>query len=52
MIIYKAVNKINNKCYIGQTIRKLERRKCEHLYNRNNSYFHNAIKKYMEKRKL
>ena len=21
MIVYKATNKINNKCYIGQTIR-------------------------------
>jgi len=31
MIIYKATNKINGKCYIGQTVKTLARRKCDHL---------------------
>ena len=50
MIIYKVVNKINGKCYIGQTIKSLKYRKSCHLWevNRNNTnvYFHNAIRKY------
>ncbi len=32
-IIYKATNLINGKCYIGQTIKKLEQRKKEHLHH-------------------
>lgn len=37
-IIYKWTNKINNKCYIGKTIREKERIK-QHLKNRSyNSY--------------
>lgn len=31
MIIYKTTNKINGKCYIGQTIRSLEEREKQHL---------------------
>jgi group I intron endonuclease len=50
MIIYKATNKINGKCYIGQTIGKLKKRKSEHLYrsknDNNNNNFYNAINKY------
>ena len=48
MIIYKATNKINGKCYIGQTIKSLYHRKRAHynamLYY--NYYFYNALKKY------
>lgn len=52
MIIYKATNKLNNKVYIGQTIRSLEYRKNQHLRDsqkeerRKNKPFHNAIAKY------
>lgn len=49
-IIYKVTNKINGKAYIGQTTKSLEQRMSCHvskaLHNKNNSYFHNAIKKY------
>ena len=46
MIIYKATNKIDGKCYIGQTIHSLKRRKTDHLWSKDNCYFHNAIQKY------
>ena len=52
MIIYKAVNLINNKIYIGQTINSLEYRKNQHFRDsvsenrRKTNYFHNAIYKY------
>lgn len=49
-IIYKATNKSNEKCYIGQTVRKLYKRICDHRCsarrNNDNSYFHNALRKY------
>lgn len=48
-IIYCATNKINNKKYIGQTIRSLSRRKTIHIYESKHGskyYFHQAIKKY------
>lgn len=50
MIIYKATNKINGKCYIGQTVKTLNKRipshKCDAL-TRNSSYgFHRALRKY------
>lgn len=49
-IIYKATNKINNKCYIGQTTTPLKVRITKHISNalrdNKNNYFHNAIKKY------
>lgn len=49
-IIYKVTNSINGKCYIGQTIKTLEQRKHEHIWNATNkkykSYLHNAINKY------
>ncbi|MBT4208624.1 GIY-YIG nuclease family protein [Candidatus Woesearchaeota archaeon] len=32
MIIYKATNKVNNKSYIGQTIKPLTQRISEHLH--------------------
>jgi len=49
-IIYKATNKINGKIYIGQTVQPLNKRIIEHLCHallkKDNSYFHNAIRKY------
>jgi len=46
-IIYKATFP-NGKCYVGQTITGLEHRKKQHIYclDRENTAFHNAIKKY------
>ena len=49
MIIYKATNELNDKCYIGQTIKSLKHRKQRHIYRMNggdNNYFHNALSKY------
>lgn len=49
-IIYKAINLINGKCYIGQTIHSLNWRKTKHRYSSltpsTTDYFHNAIRKY------
>jgi group I intron endonuclease len=49
-VIYKATNLVNEKSYIGQTIRTLKLRKKQHawyaLYNRDNTYFHSALRKY------
>ena len=45
MIIYKATNKINGMCYIGQTSRTLKERMQEHKRH-HNTYFDNAINKY------
>lgn len=50
MIIYKATNKVNNKCYIGQTINALSYRRMHHYKDANSGrysvYFHHAIRKY------
>jgi group I intron endonuclease len=50
--IYKIVNKINGKVYVGCTINTLEQRFYEHLYRCNNtdykSKLYNSIKKYGE----
>jgi group I intron endonuclease len=49
MIIYKAVNKVNGKLYVGISSREPNRRISEHLYraNKGSKYpFHNAIRKY------
>lgn len=43
--IYKITNKINNKCYIGQSVH-IERRWTEHCLPSSNSLIANAIKKY------
>jgi len=45
-IIYMAKNLANGKIYIGQTTESLNTRKSKHIAKRDNSYFHNAIKKY------
>lgn len=50
-IIYKVTNKINNKVYIGQTIKSLDERKRRHVYDAENhkdvnTTFYNAIRKY------
>lgn len=49
--IYKIVNDINNKVYIGKTTKSIQERWQQHLYNcfnQNNSdtHFYRAIKKY------
>ncbi len=49
-IIYKAVNKINNKIYIGVTIKALQERRKRHEVNAKNNYintyFYYALNKY------
>jgi len=51
-IIYKATNKVNGKIYIGQTIQSLDKRVYDHIYyalnERDDMYFHRAIRKYSE----
>ena len=47
--IYMIQNKINNKIYIGKTIRSISERWREHQYraeNNYNGYLYNAIRKY------
>lgn len=50
MIVYKITNRINGMSYVGKTIFDLAHRRSRHinnaLNNRDNIYFHNAIKKY------
>ena len=46
MIIYSVINKINNKPYIGQTTRTLEKRKHEEVKQPKQRLLYNAIKKY------
>jgi len=49
MLIYKVINKINGKCYIGKTTKSLESRKQKHLKNVRKgtaTKFYNAIRKY------
>jgi group I intron endonuclease len=49
MIIYKVINKINKKCYIGQTIKLLQKRKNDHHCQANlksNNYFARTLRKY------
>ena len=52
MIIYIVENLKNKKVYIGKTIHSLQNRKSSHLFatktNRENVYFHSALKKYGE----
>lgn len=44
--IYKITNKVNNKVYIGQTRYTVEFRWRQHQHKKDNTYFHNAIRKY------
>lgn len=44
--IYKITNLINNKIYIGQTIRDLKVRFKQHCYRNGCAYLHNALLKY------
>ena len=44
--IYKITNKVNGKSYIGQTRYTIEFRWRQHIHKKDNTYFHNAIKKY------
>ena len=50
MIIYKVINLINNKIYIGKTTQKLNIRINQHKYdafkNNKKSYFYKSIRKY------
>ena len=49
MLIYKATNILNNKCYIGQTQKTLEIRKQQHLKiaeDNKGFRFHKALKEY------
>lgn len=49
MIIYKVRNKINGKCYIGQTVRSLDERMYWHIYSARTgptSFIHRALRKY------
>lgn len=53
MIIYKVTNLVNQKIYIGQTVKDLEYRKGCHYRemknpNRKRVYFHNALAKYKD----
>lgn len=45
-IIYKITNKVTNLSYIGQTRYTAEFRWNQHKHTNDNSYFHNAIRKY------
>lgn len=49
-IIYKATNLVNGKIYVGQTIKPLRKRisghLCEAHLRADNTFFHNAIRKY------
>ena len=47
MIVYKITNKINGKCYIGQTVKPIQRRWKQHIVgNGHCSAIHGAITKY------
>lgn len=44
--IYKITNKVNGMAYIGQTRYTVEFRWRQHQHNKDNAYFHSAIRKY------
>jgi group I intron endonuclease len=48
MIVYKAKNKLNNKCYIGKTTKSLEERMDQHIKHseKGKSKFFKALKSY------
>lgn len=45
-IIYKVTNTVNQRLYIGQTIKSLNERKNCHYQAQDDTYFHRAIAKY------
>ncbi|NCP97776.1 GIY-YIG nuclease family protein [archaeon] len=45
-MIYKILNVLNNKIYIGQTTQNIHKRFYQHCVRKNNYYLSNAIKKY------
>jgi group I intron endonuclease len=52
MVIYKVTNKINGKIYIGKTLKSIDIRKKQHLYNRSklkHITFYKALNKYHPK---
>ena len=49
MVIYSITNKVNNKIYVGKTIKSLEERFAAHINTTkygSQSYLHRAIRKY------
>ncbi len=55
MTIYKIINKINGKIYIGQTVKTLDERLQSHYYGsryKQNSHLLKSIKKYGEVRQM
>ena len=50
--IYKITNLINNKIYIGQTIRDVQIRWKEHLRSKDEAPIHKAIRKYGKERSI
>lgn len=49
MIIYMATNRANGKIYIGQTVKTLQQRQIQHIYDAKNGsplYFARALRKY------
>ena len=46
MVIYGVKNLVNNKWYIGQTVKTLRKRMSDHISSKDNLYFHKAIRKY------
>lgn len=44
-VVYMAVNLINDKKYVGQTV-NFYKRKSSHINSKDNRYFHNALRKY------
>lgn len=50
-IVYKALNKVTRKVYVGQTLRGLAKRRYEHFRQakyKDTIYFHKALRKYGE----
>lgn len=51
MMIYLAINKLNSKIYVGQTVRQFEERKAQHLRDAKKGSdcpFHKALREYGE----
>lgn len=46
MVVYLVTNRVNDKQYVGQTIRPLQDRWRDHCRVKDDNYFHRAIRKY------